>query len=175
MFVVFTPMTPAVRGVEDRHRPRHEAAPVVAALDAESVEQRDEVAGQMLEVVGLDPLGRIAATVATLVGRDHVEAGTGESGDLVTPGVGELREAMAEHDRGPAPALVHQERECRLAFARGHHALGQPDGARGRHCVGTCRGGLIAGGAYHGRRAPRFHVPPFHSRLRPWTPAALPK
>lgn len=135
MFGVF-----GARGVEDRHRPRREAAPVVAgehgALDAESVEQRDEVAGQMLEVVGLDPLGRVAATVATLVGRDHVEAGTGESGDLVAPGVDELREAMAEHDRGPAPALVHRERECRLAVARGHHALGQPDGARGGHRVG---------------------------------------
>jgi len=119
----------------------------------------------------------VTAAVATLVGRDHVEAGAGESGDLVAPGVGELREAVAEHDRGPPPALVHRERERRLALARGGQARRQRDAARGRHPVRRFRGG-----AHRGRSLPwprarrsRFPVPHFHSRLRPWTPAALPK
>lgn len=76
----------------------------------------------MLEVVGLDRLGRVAGAVAALVGRDDMEAGAGEGGDLVAPGIGQLREAVAEHDRGSPPAFVHGERERRLALARGSHA-----------------------------------------------------
>lgn len=44
--------------MEERHRPGHEAAPVVAgedgALDSEHVEEADEIAGQVMDVVGAD-------------------------------------------------------------------------------------------------------------------------
>ena len=64
--------------MEQRHHPHDQAAPVVAdedrALDAERVEQADQVAGQVMDVVGGD-LGRpLAVAVAALVGREHAEA-----------------------------------------------------------------------------------------------------
>jgi hypothetical protein len=85
---VLTPTTPATR-VQDRHRPDHEAAPVVAredrALDAEHVEQADQVAAQVVDVVGADRLGPVAAAVAALVGRDHPEARGDQCVELVAP------------------------------------------------------------------------------------------
>ena len=58
---MLTPMTPATRvGMKQRHRPGDDAAPVVAdedgLLDLQRVEQADEIAGQMMDVVGLDRL-----------------------------------------------------------------------------------------------------------------------
>ena len=77
---VLIPITPgdAVE-MPQRHLPDDDAAPVVAdedrLLDAEMVEQADEVAGQMLDVVGLDGVRPVGRAIAALVRRDHPEAG----------------------------------------------------------------------------------------------------
>jgi len=61
--------------------------------------QPDEVAGQMLEVVSLDRLGAVGRAVAALVRRDHPDARFAQRLDLITPGEGEFRPAMAQHQR----------------------------------------------------------------------------
>ena len=62
-----------------RHLPDDEAAPVVAdedrLVDLQMIEQADEIAGQMLDVVGLDRLGPVGRAIAALVRRDHPDAG----------------------------------------------------------------------------------------------------
>jgi hypothetical protein len=59
-----------------RHLPDDKAAPVVAdedcLVDLEMVEQSDEVAGQMLHVVGLDRLGPVGRAIAALIRRKEV-------------------------------------------------------------------------------------------------------
>ena len=115
-------------GVQHRHRPDHEAAPVVPredrALDAEHVEQAGEVARQVVDVVGADRLGPIAAAVAALVGRDHAEARADERVELMPPRVRELREAVAQHDGGAAG-----RRRGRRARSRGRRRR-RPFGGR---------------------------------------------
>lgn len=55
----------------------------------------------MLDVVGGE-LGRAGgAAIAALVGGDDVKAGGDEGGHLMTPGEGEVRPAVAEHDGLP--------------------------------------------------------------------------
>ncbi len=62
-----------------RHLPDDKAAPVVAdenrLVDLKMIEQADEIAGQMLDVVGLDRLGPVGRAIAALVRRDHPDAG----------------------------------------------------------------------------------------------------
>ena len=79
---VLTPTTPATRlGVQQRHLPHDEAAPVVAdedgPLDAQVVEQADQVTGEVGHVVVGHRLGSRAGAVAALVGGDGPEAGVG--------------------------------------------------------------------------------------------------
>ena len=89
--------------VSHRHLPDDEPAPVVTdenrLVDPEMIEQPDEVAGQMLEVVSLDRLGAVGRAVAALVRRDHPDARFAQRLDLITPGEGEFRPAMAQHQR----------------------------------------------------------------------------
>ena len=89
--------------VAQRHLPDDEAAPVVAdedrLVDLEMIEQADEIASQMLDVVVLDRLGPVGRAIAALVRRDHANAGLAQRLDLVTPGERELRPAMAQHHR----------------------------------------------------------------------------
>ena len=73
-------------------------------LDAERVEQADQIAGQVMDVVGLDLRRPVAVAVAALVGRDGAEAGRGERRHLMAPRVGQLGEAVAEDDGRPAPS-----------------------------------------------------------------------
>ena len=54
-------------------------------------------------------LGAIAGAVAALVERDRAEARSGERRQLVAPRVGELREAVREHDGQPLALLVHRK------------------------------------------------------------------
>ena len=86
-----------------RHLPDDEAAPVVAdedrLVDLEMVEQADQIAGEVLDVVGLDRLGPVGRAIAALIGRDHADAGLAQRLDLVAPGKRDLRPAVAEHDR----------------------------------------------------------------------------
>ena len=62
-----------------RHLPDDEAAPVVAdedrLVDLEMIEQADEIAGQMLDVIGLDRLRPVGRAIAALIRRDHPDAG----------------------------------------------------------------------------------------------------
>jgi hypothetical protein len=87
--------------MQQRQLPHDHAAPVVSAkdraLEPERVEQTDQVARQVVDVVVLDPLRALAPTVAALVGGDRAEASGRERGKLVAPGVGELGEAGARH------------------------------------------------------------------------------
>jgi hypothetical protein len=96
--------------MHQRHLPDDQAAPVVAAehrlVDAQMVQQPDQVAGQVGHVVVLDRLGTVGQAVAALVGHDHPAAGRRQGRDLPAPGIRELGKAVAQHDgtptRGPA-------------------------------------------------------------------------
>ena len=72
-----------------RHLPDDEAAPVVAdedrLVDLEMVEQTDEIAGQVLDIVGFDRLGPVGRTIATLIRRNHPNAGLRQRLDLMPP------------------------------------------------------------------------------------------
>jgi hypothetical protein len=74
-------------------------------LLAEVVEDRDQVAGEVVDVVGLDVVGPARPAVAALVEGNGPVAGGGQGGDLVAPGVGEIREAVDQHDREPVASL----------------------------------------------------------------------
>src|SRR5450432_1532614 len=73
------------------------------------IEQADQIAGQMLDVVGFDRLRPIGRTVTALVRCDHPDAGLAQCLDLVAPGKRQFRPAMAEYQRrliGVRPRLV---------------------------------------------------------------------
>ena len=76
---------------------------------AEVIEQSDEVVGELGDAVRLDLAWCRRVAVAALVGGDDMVAGLGERRHLVTPRVGELGEAVAQHDRrvGRIAGLVH--------------------------------------------------------------------
>ena len=105
-------------GVQPGHLPHDERAPVVADEDRRrrsrgDVEQPEQVGGQVLDAVGLDLRSvRVECAVAALVGRDHVVAGIGERLDLVSPRVGELGEAVAQHDRWGRPGRRPRSRRA---------------------------------------------------------------
>ena len=90
-------------GPEQRGVPRHRRAPIVAddrgALDAERVEQPDQVADQVELGVLPDLGGHVGLPVAALVGRDRVEAGLPQGDELVAPRVPALGKAVAQDDR----------------------------------------------------------------------------
>ncbi len=69
---------------------------------ADVVEQTDQVGGQLMNVVGVDGIRTIRAAVAALIGRQHVVAGVGEDGNLMTPGVGQFGEAVRQDHHGCA-------------------------------------------------------------------------
>jgi len=101
--------------MQDRHRPCDEAAPIVPcehrALDPERIEQRNEIAGQVLHSVRFDGFRRVARAIAALVRRDDAKSGLGERADLMPPGIRELRETVAEHDRRALPRFVDRQRD----------------------------------------------------------------
>lgn len=88
-----------------RHPAGHDAAPVVpgedGALDAERIQQRGQVVGEMLKVVGLDRLGRVAAP------RNRADpARSRESWPRRGPEAGDATNRQAPESRGRAPSLV---------------------------------------------------------------------
>ncbi len=89
--------------VPQRHLPDDKTAPVVAdenrLVDLEMVEQADEIAGQMLDVVGFDGFGPVGRAIAALIRRNHPNAGGSQRLDLVAPRKRDLRPAVAENDR----------------------------------------------------------------------------
>src|SRR5690348_6735507 len=62
----------------------------------------------MMDVVVLDLLRARGEAVATLIGRDGVEAGLCNRGDLVAPRIAELWKAVAEEDGLTFAFLVHR-------------------------------------------------------------------
>ena len=100
----------------------------IAPPDDEMIEQCDVIARQALEIVGLDRLGPVGAAVAALVRRDDANAGGGEIADLVAPGIGELRPAMAQDDRrrgGFRPGFVVRHPDAvDLGMLHGRHRDG---------------------------------------------------
>ena len=101
--------------MQQRRRPRHDAAEVVAdehrAFGADVVEQADDVGGQLDDVVGVDRLRLRGPAVPALIGRQHVVAGLGQRGYLVPPRVGQLGEAVGQHDdrRAAVAGLGHPQ------------------------------------------------------------------
>jgi len=68
-------------------------------VDFEVIEQADEIAGQVLDVVGFDRFGPVGRAIAALVRRNHPNAGFAQSLDLVAPRKRDLGPAVAENDR----------------------------------------------------------------------------
>ena len=101
-------------GVQQRHLPHHQTAPVVAdedgSLDVEDVQQPHQVAAEVGHVVVGHRRGPGAAAVPALVWRDGPEPGIGHRGELAAPRVGQLGEAVAEHHGGTPAGLVDRER-----------------------------------------------------------------
>jgi hypothetical protein len=88
--------------VADEHR----------ALDGERVEQPDQIARQVVDVVGGDVSRSVAAAVAALVWHEDAEAGGHEGRHLEAPGVRELRKAVTEDDGGTAALVAHREADA---------------------------------------------------------------
>jgi hypothetical protein len=101
------------RWVQQGQLPHDDRAPVVpdedGLVDAELVEDADEVAGEVEDVVGLDRLRAARAAVAPLVRREDPVAGSGQRRDLAPPRVGELGEPVGEDDGGPLALVDHVE------------------------------------------------------------------
>lgn len=96
-------------GMQLRRTPHHRGTPVVAdqhrRLGADVVEQADQVAGQVDDVVVADAFRAGAASVTALIGCQHVVTGSGQRRDLATPGIAEPWEAVCQHhDRCAGPA-----------------------------------------------------------------------
>ena len=93
--------------VQQSAMPGYRRAPVVAdddgLLDAEGVQNADRIGGQVAHGVASTALRRIRAAVSAHVGRDGVEAGGGQRGKLLSPGIPELGEAVQEQDERSAP------------------------------------------------------------------------
>ncbi len=98
---------------------------------AEMVEECDEIACQVRDVVGGD-LGRPGGVaVAALVGGDDVVARRDKGGHLTTPGEGEVRPPVAEHDGLPA-VLPARFEDLQLHAVDGDQGgLGEVGGAFG--------------------------------------------
>jgi hypothetical protein len=83
-------------------------APVVANYDhsffAERIEEADDVANQVEDGVCLDCVWAVGLTIASLIGRHGVEAGSGERRQLVSPGIPGFREAVKQHHQWAVPA-----------------------------------------------------------------------
>ncbi len=79
-------------------RPPQSWPAMTARSQPERVEDADEAGVDPVAVV--DHVGFVAAAVAGQVGRNHVEAGLAERGDLVPPRVRQLGKAVQQqHDR----------------------------------------------------------------------------
>ena len=72
-----------------RHLPDHEPAPVVAdedcLIDVQVIQQPDQIAGEMIEIVILDLLGSVGRAIAALIRRDDADARLTHRLDLVPP------------------------------------------------------------------------------------------
>jgi ribosomal protein S13 len=100
-------------------------------VDAERVEQGDDVADDVEGGVGRDVGRRGGAAVAAEVRRHAAVAPRGQVRHLVAPRVPELREAVQEHHRGRAVAVGAGLRHVHRDAVRLHRPV--PDHRRRRH------------------------------------------
>ena len=95
--------------------PGDDAAPVVAdqvgARLTGDGDQIDQVGHEVFEPVRRDPAGRLGVGVAPKIRGEHTEAGRCECGDLASPRVPEVREAMQQYHQRALARLdeVHVE------------------------------------------------------------------
>ncbi len=93
--------------------PGDRRAPIMADNDrlflAERRDQRDHVADIVEDAVGFH-IGRCAAAAkpAHIWGHD-METGIRDGRDLVPPGIGQFRPAVAEHHQRPLTLLAHEQ------------------------------------------------------------------
>src|SRR5208283_347142 len=87
-------------GPEECGRLRDPCAPVMPhdhdRLGAERVDQSDQIAGELKDVVSLDRRGTVGLPVAAHIRRDRVEPGVGQRADLMPPRVPRLGKAVAQ-------------------------------------------------------------------------------
>jgi hypothetical protein len=109
-------------GSEQRGVPGNRRTPVVAdnggRARAERCNQRHHVADSVEDAVGRDILGRTALAEAAHVGGGDTKAGRRERLDLVTPGIGQFRPAMAEQNKRAVARLA----QGKLDPVDGNHA-----------------------------------------------------
>jgi hypothetical protein len=135
--------------VAQRHLPDDEAAPIVtdknSLLDPEMIEQFDEIAGELFDVVGLHRLRSVGLAVAALVGRNHAQARLAEGLDLMTPGIGDLGPAVAEHDRRRirlrAGLVISHPDAVHASVLKGRHFGHGSLGSQAAAVIWTARGG----------------------------------
>ena len=111
---------PRMGGVEDgeavhdlrmghRGGPGDAAAPVVPGqqrgLGAAFVDETGDVAGQLVDVVGMDAVWLGGQVVAAQVGGDDPESRRRQRCDLPPPAIPELGEAVQQHDQRPLTSL----------------------------------------------------------------------
>jgi len=89
--------------------PGEDAAPVVAKKNClsftEYVEYTYEVGDEVKQCIGFDILGLVRLAVSAQVWGDDVVASFGQFGELVPPGIPQLREAMAKEHEGTGTLL----------------------------------------------------------------------
>ena len=78
-------------------------------LFAERRHQRDHVADIVEDAVGPDISGRAGPAKPAHVGRDDMETGRRDRGDLVPPGIGQFRPAVAEQHQRTLALLEHKQ------------------------------------------------------------------
>jgi hypothetical protein len=77
----------------------------VGSVDAESVEDAQDVGDQGRNPVLLHPIGPARGAEAAPVWRDHSVTSPDELGDLVPPQSCEIREAVQQQDGRPVPLV----------------------------------------------------------------------
>lgn len=108
-----------------RRLPRDRRAPVVAddegGLCAEGVQERDHIPDKVKQGVFVDRRGAFRMPISAHVRRHRTKSGLGQRRDLMTPGVGRFRKAVAEEDKWPFSLFddIHPDRS-RLDGASRH-------------------------------------------------------
>ncbi len=87
--------------VTDKNRP----------LFTEYVQHADQVANEMEKRIDFDIIGLVGLAISAQVGGDDAVASLAQRGELVPPGIPQLRETVAEEHEGASPLLsdVHAQ------------------------------------------------------------------
>ena len=122
----------------------------------------------MGDVVVGDLVGSARSPVATLVRGEHMEPGVGEGGQLMSPGVAQLGEAVGEHDEGTVgwPCLVHVQLDAVDRHGAGGHLRHDARSSAGASSASSSsRDGPVRSGRWNSIR-PSHHVERRGAELR---------